>query len=162
MNLNSSRVRIEQSQSYRQQQDRAYATDSIRNDNTVINGGFIQEKPLTIQEMFIRRMNKALGFCILVAICVAFVSYYTAMNCEAKLNKLDGEIVRLNAENQDLQAELDRFKSFNNVDNKVEEFNLLQKADKVLEITALNTADTKKRISVHKAINNNFDWAIGY
>ena len=83
------------------------------------------------------------------------------MNCEAKLNKLDSEIVRLNAENQDLQAELDRFQSFNNVDNRVEEFNLLKKADKVLEITALSTE--QKEIGNLGNINqNNFDWSIGY
>lgn len=156
MNLNSARVRIEQVESYNH-----YATEPVVSDNTVIDGGFIQEKPITIQEMFVRRINKALGFCITVAISVTFISYYTAMNCEAKLNKLDSEIVRLNAENQDLQAELDKFQSFNNVDNKVEEFNLLKKADKVLEITALNT-DKKAVSQVTKPINNNFDWAIGY
>ena len=135
MNLNSARVRIEQTEKYTGN----YVSDTIIAENTVIEGGFIQEKPITIQEMFVRRINKALGFCITVAISVTFISYYTAMNCEAKLNKLDSEIVRLNAENQDLQAELDKFQSFNNVDDKVEEFNLLKKADKVLEITALNT-----------------------
>ncbi len=158
MNLSSARVRIEQTEDYNKN---SYATETIVADNTVIDGGFIQEKPITIQEMFVRRINKALGFCITVAISVTFISYYTAMNCEAKLNKLDSEIVRLNAENQDLQAELDRFQSFNNVDNKVEEFNLLKKADKVLEITALN-ADKKNVSHVTKPINNNFDWAIGY
>lgn len=157
MNLNSARVRIEQTEKYTGN----YVSDTIIAENTVIEGGFIQEKPITIQEMFVRRINKALGFCITVAISVTFISYYTAMNCEAKLNKLDSEIVRLNAENQDLQAELDKFQSFNNVDDKVEEFNLLKKADKVLEITALNT--DKKTISpISKPVNNNFDWAIGY
>jgi len=157
MNLSSAKVRIEQTERYQGN----YATDAIISDNTVIDGGFIQEKPITIQEMFVRRINKALGFCITVAISVTFVSYYTAMNCEAKLNKLDSEIVRLNAENQDLQAELDKFQSFNNVDNKVEEFNLLKKADKVLEITALS-ADQKAVSTSDKVVNNNFDWAIGY
>ena len=108
MNLSSARVRIEQTEDYNKN---SYATETIVADNTVIDGGFIQEKPITIQEMFVRRINKALGFCITVAISVTFISYYTAMNCEAKLNKLDSEIVRLNAENQDLQAELDRFQS---------------------------------------------------
>ena len=150
-------MRIEQTEKYTGN----YVSDTIIAENTVIEGGFIQEKPITIQEMFVRRINKALGFCITVAISVTFISYYTAMNCEAKLNKLDSEIVRLNAENQDLQAELDKFQSFNNVDDKVEEFNLLKKADKVLEITALNT--DKKTISpINKPVNNNFDWAIGY
>lgn len=158
MNLSSARVRIEQSERYSANQ---YNTDVISDRTTVIDGGFIQEKPITIQEMFVRRINKALGFCITVAISVTFISYYTAMNCEAKLNKLDSEIVRLNAENQDMQAELDKFKSFNNVDNKVEEFNLLKKAEKVLEITALNT-DQKAVSHLENPVNNNFDWAIGY
>ena len=158
MNLNSARVRIDQTTIYT---DRNYHTDVISTENTVIDGGFIPEKPLTMQELFVRRINKALGFCISVAICVTFVSYYTAMNCEAKLNKLDGEIVRLNTENQDIQAELDKFQSFNNVDDKVEEFKLLKKADKVIEITALS-AEQKAVANAEKPVQNNFDWAIGY
>lgn len=158
MNLNSARALKTEQETYAN----SYISSEIRTESTVIDGGFIQEKPLTLQELFIRRMNKALGFCITVAICVTFVSYYTAMNCEAKLNKLDSEIVRLNAENQDLQSELDRYKSFNNVDSQVEEFNLLKKADKVLEITALNTSETKAAVHPVKSVNNNFNWAIGY
>lgn len=158
MNLNSARVRIDQATRYT---NRNYHTDVISTENTVIDGGFIPEKPLTMQELFVRRINKALGFCISVAICVTFVSYYTAMNCEAKLNKLDGEIVRLNTENQDIQAELDKFQSFNNVDDKVEEFKLLKKADKVIEITALS-AEQKAVANAEKPVQNNFDWAIGY
>ena len=83
------------------------------------------------------------------------------MNYEAKLNSLDNEIVRLNTENQDLQSELDRYKSFNNVDNKIGEFNLLQKADKVIEVTALN-ASSKEIEDTARTASNNFDWAIGY
>jgi TRAP-type uncharacterized transport system substrate-binding protein len=83
------------------------------------------------------------------------------MNFEAKLNNLDNEIVRLNAENQDLQAELDKYKSFNNVDTKIGEYNLLQKAEKVIEVTAMNT--TKKDVPDHvKTASNHIDWAIGY
>lgn len=93
-------------------------------------------------------------------IAVTFVSYYVAMNYEAKLNNLDNEIVRLNTENQDLQAELDRLKSFNNVDNKIEEYNLLQKADKVIEVTALNAKNTV--VTPTKTASSSFNWAIGY
>ena len=116
---------------------------------------------MTIREMVTRRINKSLCFCLVIAIAITFVSYYVAMNYEAKLNSLDNEIVRLNAENQDLQAELDRYRSFNNVDNKIEEFNLLQKADKVIEVTALNVAG-KEVEDTSKTASNNFDWAIGY
>lgn len=116
---------------------------------------------MTIREMVTRKINKSLCFCLGLTIAVTFVSYYIAMNYEAKLNNLDNEIVRLNAENQDLQAELDKYKSFNNVDNKIGEFNLLQKAEKVIEVTALNSAQ-KESVHPIKTASNNFDWAIGY
>ncbi len=159
MNLNSSRVRIEESELlYRQS---SYTTSPIKEDNSVIEGVFYQEKPMTVREMVTRRINKSLCFCLVIAISITFISYYVAMNYESKLNHLDNEIVRLNAENQDLQAELDRYKSFNNVDNKIVEFNLLQKAENVIEVTALNT-NQKTIEEVTKTASNNFDWTIGY
>ena len=84
------------------------------------------------------------------------------MNYEAKMNNLDNEIVRLNAENQDLQAELDKYKSFNNADSKIGEYNLLQKADKVIEVTALNNTNKKSIINTTKTASSGFNWAIGY
>ncbi|MBQ8668854.1 hypothetical protein IJ472_03660 [bacterium] len=158
MNLNSSRVRIEERELLYKQS--SYTTTPIK-ENAVIEGSFYQEKPMTVREMVTRRINKSLCFCLVIAICITFVSYYIAMNYEAKLNSLDNEIVRLNAENQDLQAELDRYKSFNNVDNKIGAFNLLQKADKVIEVTALNAANKEVEDTARTA-SNNFDWAIGY
>ena len=159
MNLNSSRVRLkEQELLYKQS---SYASSPIKEENSVIEGAFYQEKPMTLREMVTRRINKSLCFCLVISIAVTFVSYYIAMNYEAKLNNLDNEIVRLNAENQDLQAELDKYKSFNNVDNKIGEFNLLQKADKVIEVTALNS-NNKEITETTKTASNNFDWAIGY
>ena len=159
MNLNSSRARIEERELlYRQS---SYASSPIKETSSVIEGSFYQEKPMTVREVLTRRINKSLCFCLIIAIMVTFVSYYIAMNYEAKLNSLDNEIVRLNTENQDLQSELDRYKSFNNVDNKIGEFNLLQKADKVIEVTALN-ASSKEVEDTARTASNNFDWAIGY
>ena len=137
-----------------------YAANPIKN-SAVIEGDFYQEKPVTIQEMMIRRINKSLCVCLILTICVTFVSYYIAMNYEAKLNALDREIVKINAENQDLQAELDKYKSFNNVDSRIGKFKLLQKANKVIEVTALNTAENSKIIPA-KVNNSNFEWALGY
>jgi hypothetical protein len=97
----------------------------------------------------------------MVTIGITFISYYVAMNCEATLNSLDREIVKINAENQDLQADLDRYKSFNNVDSRIGKFKLLQKANKVIEVAALNTTENSNIIPSN--INNsNFEWAIGY
>lgn len=159
MSLYSSRVKIdEQELLYKQ---KGYVSSPIDSSGSVIEGSFYQETPITIKDVLTRRINKSLCFCLIVAISVTFVSYYIAMNYEAKLNTLDNEIVRLNAENQDLQSELDRYKSFNNVDNKIGEFNLLQKAEKVIEVTALNEAG-KEVENTTKTASNNFDWAIGY
>lgn len=137
-----------------------YSSNPVK-ENPVIEGSFYQEKPMTIREMVTRKINKSLCFCLGITIAITFVSYYIAMNYEAKLNSLDNEIVRLNAENQDLQAELDKFKSFNNVDMKIGEFNLLQKAEKVIEVTALNSSAQEVSPSTRTA-SSNFDWAIGY
>ena len=156
MNLKSARVTKDVEFSYKEE----YISNPVREENPVIEGSFYQAKPITIREMVTRKINKSLCFCLMVTIAITFVSYYIAMNYEAKLNNLDNEVVRLNAENQDLQAELDRLKSFNNVDNKIGEFNLLQKADKVIEVTALNAKN--KVITPTKTATNNFNWAIGY
>ncbi len=129
--------------------------------STVIEGGFYQVKPITMRELVTRRINKTLCICLLFTIGITFISYYIAMNYEAQLNALDREIVRINYENQDLQAYLDKFKSFNNVDNKVGEFKLLQKAEKVLEVTAMNTSGISPQIK--KIVKNNYNWdLLGY
>ncbi|MCM1338404.1 MAG: hypothetical protein NC191_01895 [Muribaculaceae bacterium] len=158
MNLKS-RVKIKEQESlYRQS---SYAQNPIKEESTVVEGSFYQAKPITVREMVTRKINKTLCFCLGIAISVTFISYYIAMNYEAKLNNLDNEIVRLNAENQDLQAELDKYKSFNNVDNKIGEYKLLQKAEKVIEVTSLNELQQSSEAPI-KTASNNFNWAIGY
>lgn len=157
MSLNSARLKIEE-YGYKQN---IYVSNPRIKDGTVIEGAFYEDTPTTVESMTNRKTNKMLCGCLAVAIAVTFVSYYISMNYEAKLNSLDNEIVRLNAENQDLQTELDRYKSFNNVDTKIGEFNLLQKADKVIEITALNVSADQVDKPV-KTASNKFDWAIGY
>ena len=133
---------------------------NTRVSDPIPEGSLYQQKPVTVREMVTRKINKTLCCCLLLTILVTFVSYYIAMNYEAKLNKLDSEIVRINSENLDLQADLDRYKSFNNVDNRVGKFNLLQKANKVIEVTALNNDETI--ITSDKPESNEFRWAIGY
>ncbi len=159
MNLNSARVTIEEHELLYRQGN--YAQNPIREERSVIEGSFYQVKPMTVREMVTRKINKSLCFCLGISIAVTFISYYIAMNYEAKLNNLDNEIVRLNAENQDLQAELDKFKSFNNVDTKIGEYKLLQKAEKVIEVTALNAVQKEVEHPI-KTASDNFNWAIGY
>ncbi len=156
--MNTARLKVKDYNSY----NSSYTTSPMAQEgNSVIEGSFYQQRPLTVREMITRRINKTLTFFLGIAIVITFVSYYIAMNYEAKLNSLDNEIVRLDSENQDLQAELDRLKSFNNVDTKIGEFNLLQKAQKVIEVTAMN-ADTTTVVVPVKTASNKFNWAIGY
>ena len=142
--------------------NQGYSNPKFENKHVspVIEGPFYQAKPITMREMLIRKINKSLCICLLFTIAVTFVSYYIAMNYEAKLNVLDREIVRINNENLDLQADLDRYKSFNNVDNKIGEFKLLQKAEKVIEVTAMNSQDVI--VPEQKGVQNKFSWALGY
>lgn len=119
-----------------------------------------QVKPLTVREMVVRRINKTLCVCLFITIVVTFISYYIAMNFEAKLNALDKEIVKINTENLDLQADLDRYKSFNNVDSKIGEHNLLQKANNVMEVTAVGDSVVAPQPKAEQQLS--FNWAIGY
>ena len=128
--------------------------------SSVVEGSFYQAKPITVREMVTRKINKSLCICLFFTIAITFVSYYIAMNYEAGLNRLDREIVRINTENQDIQADLDRYKSFNNVDNRVAKLQLLQKANKVIEVTDSNAIQTIA--SPKKASSTDFNWAIGY
>lgn len=143
-------------------QNSGYAIDPVRNSSyeAAFESSLYSVKPLTIREMVTRKMNKSLCFCLIIAVIVAFVSYYIAMNYEAKLNMLDREIVRINTENNDLQADLDRYKSFNNVDTNIGKYNLLQKADKVIEVTAMSS--DAAIIPVKKTKQVPFNWVVGY
>ena len=137
-----------------------YASNPVKENSSVIEGSFYQEKPMTIREMVTRKINKSLCFCLGITIAITFVSYYIAMNYEAKLNSLDNEIVRLNAENQDLQAELDKFKSFNNVDKTLQQNNILQRAGQVIETPQI-TVDTTASAKQSK-VKKMFNYAIGF
>ena len=142
---------------------REYGVAPIKRDDYAIASevsAFSSKHSLTLREAITRKINKTLCIFLLISIVITFVSYYIAMNYEAKLNNLDREIVRVNTENQELQADLDRYKSFNNVDSNVEKFNLLQKADKVIEVTAMNSANTVIMPKKNNTIK--YNWAIGY
>lgn len=153
--MNTARVREEYDYSYveeEQVQNSVYET-------AVIEGYFHKEN--SVKEMAIRKINKTLCAILGVFIVVAFVSYYFEMSNEITLNTLSRQVTALNDENAELQNNLDRLKSFNNVDNKMVQYNLLQKAAKVIEVpavasTAMTPASEKKTASSH------INWAIGY
>jgi len=133
----------------------SYAQNPI---NTQVIEGYFQ-KEVSQKALAIKRINKTLCAMLGVAVLAAFVSYYFAMSDELTLNKLSRQITALNDENSELQNNLDRLKSFNNVDDKMIENNTLVKAQKVIEVPAVMYSEPAVSNSVKTA---SFDWAIGY
>ncbi len=135
----------------------SYVNNPIREENQVIEGYF--QKEISQKAMAIRKVNKTLCGLLGIAVIVAFIGYYFAMSNELTLNKLSRQITTLNDENAELQNQLDRLKSFNNVDSKMMQYNMLQKASKVIEVPAVHSA-----VTVDKKLEKTaaFNWAIGY
>jgi len=138
--------------SYRQQ---SYTENPIQTQ--VIEGYF--QKEISLKAMIIRKVNKTLCGLLGIAIVITFVSYYFAMSEELSLNKLSRQITTLNDENAELQNSLDRLKSFNNVDDKMIQNSMLTKAEKVIEVQAINSVTPVTTAAPKTA---SFDWTIGY
>lgn len=123
----------------------------------VIEGYFPKEDER--KEMSIRKVNTTLSVILGTALLITAISYYFVTANEIVLNNLRRQTVVLNDENSDLQNKLDKLKSFNNVDMTMQKSNLLQKAQQVIEIPAVQAnVATNKRINTEKP----FTWAIGY
>lgn len=152
--MNTARVREEFDYSYTGEsyvQDTGYQA-------AIIEGYFHKEN--TVKEMAIRKVNKTLCGILGLFILLAFVSYYFEMSNEITLNTLSRQVTTLNDENAELQNTLDRLKSFNNVDSKMIENNLLQKAAKVIEVSAVSSSAVP--VETKKAATTRVNWAIGY
>ena len=126
--------------------------------NSIIEGYFPKEN--VVQQMAIKRVNKMLCVMITMLITVAVISYYFVITCEMKLNDISRQTVTLNNENTDLQNQLDRLKSFNNVDKTFQKNNMLKRAGQVIETpeitidaTEAMTKSSKKRV---------FNYALGF
>lgn len=125
-------------------------------EETVIEGVFEQEDDE--RQMAIRKLNFTLCIMLIALIAITTVSYYFATANEMTLNKISRETVVLNDENSELENQLDRLKSFNNVDKSMQKNNLLSKAKQVIEVTEVDTANVAKADTDQKVLN----WAIGY
>lgn len=125
-------------------------------EETVIEGVFEQED--NERQMAIRKLNFTLCIMLIALIAITTVSYYFATANEMTLNKISRETVVLNDENSELENQLDRLKSFNNVDKSMQKNNLLSKAKQVIEVTEVDTANVAKADTDQKVLN----WAIGY
>lgn len=151
-------AKVEEKESYLyNQQLNNYVNNPMPRSGDVIEG-FFNERNM-VKEMAIKKVNKTLCAMLGVAIICAFISYYFSMTSALELNSLSRKITALNDENADLQNSLDEMKSFNNVDFKMSQFNVLQKPEQVIEVEAVY----ESKAPVFKKNNDSkFNWAIGY
>ncbi len=125
--------------------------------DTVIEGIFEQED--NVKSMAIRKLNFTLCILLAILIAVTTVSYYFATATEITLNNLSRETSVFNDENAELENQLDKLKSFNNVDKSMQKSNLLTKAKQVIEVEEVDSANiTKNTLDSRKV----FNWSIGY
>lgn len=125
--------------------------------NSIIEGNFPKEN--VVKQMAIKRVNKMLCILISALIAVVVVSYYFVLSCEIKLNDLSRQTVILNNENSDLQNQLDKLKSFNNVDKTFQQNNMLKRAKQVIEIPEITIDSAEPTKSTKKKV---FNYAIGF
>ena len=127
------------------------------NNNQIISGYFVKEK--SYKEMVIARVNTFLCALLGFLVLVCLVSYYFVTISEVKLNKIRKETLALNYENEDLQNKLDNLQSFYNVDMAVAKSNMLQRATKVVELSAAKIPSVRfeNQDSAQKKA-----WSMGY
>ncbi len=154
--INTARARLKEDYYGYRENQQGYADNPIA-QTQVIEGYFYKENIL--KEMAIRKVNLTLCSLLGVAVVAAFISYYFEMSNEITLNTLSRQVTTLNDENMELQNQLDKLKSFNNVDAIMEQHNLLQKAAQVIEVPqVVSVAEIKNK----KNVASNIDWSIGY
>jgi len=152
VNINSSKVRKEYSNYYS-----GYTYNPIRQEDSVLNGNFKKEN--SIKSIAINKINKTLRNFLLLLVVASFVGYYFAMTSEYNLNNLSHQISTLNDENAELENDLNKLKSLRNVDNRISQSNLLQKAGQVMQVSAVKTIIPEaKKVKV----SSTFDWTVGY
>ncbi len=129
----------------------------LQGDSQIISGYFIKEK--SYKEMAIARVNRALCSLLGFLVMVCLVSYYFVTMGEVKLNQIRKETLTLNYENEDLQNKLDNLQSYYNVDMAVAKSNMLQRATKVVELSAaqIPSVDFDKQENNQKKA-----WSMGY
>ena len=126
-------------------------------NNQIISGYFVKEK--SYKELVIARINAFLCAMLAFLVMVCLVSYYFVTMGEVSLNQIRKETLALNYENEDLQNKLDNLQSYYNVDMAVAKSNILQRATKVVELSAAQIPS----VNFENRDNNQKNaWSMGY
>jgi len=102
----------------------------------IISGYFLNEK--SYKELFIARVNNFLYIVLACLILFCLVCYYFVSCNEVKLNQISRATLELNFENDELQNKVDSLQSYYNIDKAVSSANILERAQKVVEVNAIN------------------------
>ncbi len=158
-NLNNNSTRTRTANRLNPELNVGYVSNSIQNkDSHVINGFFPKS---SVKAMAIKKVNNTLCGLLLCVIIISAISYFFVVISEIKLNDCSRKTALLNVENAELENKLDKLKSFNNVDLTMQKNNLLQRPEKVIEATEINSGKTESK----KQLSNSTKpkaWAIGY
>lgn len=131
--------------------------------NPIVRGYFPRYK--SYKEMSIAKLNKFLSILLFLACAVSFISYYFVTINEVVLDKVGREITETRTQNLELQNKLDNLKSYYNVDKTVKQKNLLQKPQKVVEVSSIKADETITNKSIRDVApktSENFNWAVGF
>ena len=113
------------------------ATNPINSDNgQIISGYFLNEK--SYKELIIARVNNILYIILGVLILFCLVCYYFVSCKEVQLNQISRTTLELNFENDELQNKVDSLQSYYNIDKAVSKTNILERAQKVVEVNAID------------------------
>jgi len=124
---------------------RKVSTPPLYEQAPVVQGNF--PKFDNFKELAIFKLNRLLTTALVISVLISSVCYMAVVAQEMHVTKLHKKIIDINYENNELQNQLDRVKSFYNIDSKVSQANMLQKADAILEVTSINPV-TKKTIEM--------------
>ena len=116
-------------------------TNPIEENSQIISGYFLNDK--SYKEMIIQRVNTFLYYVLGFLVVFCFVCYYFVSCKEVQLNKITRETLEINYENDELQNKLDSMQSYYNIDRAVSKANILQRANQVVEVKAIDLPNHK-------------------
>ena len=123
----------------------------------VVNGNFPTFE--NVKDLAVIKFNRLLGVFLAVSIFISMVSYSSVVAQEGKITDMHKNIIEKNYENIELQNQVDYLKSFYNIDRKVSGASSLQKPEKVLEVSDVNSAAVVNNVNQPEL---KIDSTIGY
>lgn len=112
----------------------------------VIKGDFSSYK-INYKELRIYKFNKFFAFCLLMLAIFSLGSYMAVISRESVVQNIHTKTNKIYYENIELQNKVDNLRSYYAIDNKVSKINFLKKADKVIEVKAVNNIELLKKMN---------------